>query len=122
MTFMIKLIPTDLLGKIVHSITSITFPKFLVRIICKLFARKYNINTNILSKPFNEYKSLLDFFIREPGEGVRPICSGQNEIASPVDALVTAIGKANSNEIMLVKGHECTINQLVQKNHSEYII
>jgi len=118
---MIKLIPAKLLGNFVHLITSISHPKFLVRVLCKWFAQKYNIDTNILSRPFDEYKSLLDFFIREPGEGIRPVCHGTDEIASPVDALVTAAGTARSEEIILVKGSNCTISQLVQKNHSEYI-
>ena len=118
---MIKLIPTKFLGSIVHLVTSTSHPKFLVRILCKWFAKKYNIDTNILSRPFDKYNSLLDFFIREPGEGIRPVCPGTDEIASPVDALVTAAGTAKSEEIILVKGSNCTINQLVQKNHSEYI-
>ena len=118
---MLKLIPAKILGKFVNWFTSISYPKCFVKILCSWFARKYNIDTNILSKPFGEYESLLDFFIREPGEGVRPVCSGTNEIASPVDALVTAVGKAESEEIILVKGFECTINQLVLKNHSEYV-
>ena len=118
---MMKFLPAKLLGIIVHWVTSISQPKFFVSALCKWFARKYNIDTNILSKPFDQYNSLLDFFIREPGEGVRPICTGTNEIASPVDALVTAVGTAASEEIILVKGSNCTINQLVQKNHSEYV-
>jgi len=118
---MIKLIPAKLLGNLVHLITSISNPKFFVKFLCKWFAAKYNIDTNILSKPLGEYHSLLDFFIREPGEGVRPICSGTDEVASPVDALVTAAGTSASEEIILVKGVNCTINQLVLKNHSEYI-
>ncbi|RLD09683.1 MAG: phosphatidylserine decarboxylase [Chlamydiae bacterium] len=118
---MLKFIPAKLLGIIVHWFSSISYPKFLVSALCKWFARKYEIDTSILSKKFDEYNSLLDFFIREPGIGIRPICSGKNEIASPVDALITAVGKADSEEIILVKGSNCTINQLVLKNHSEYV-
>jgi len=118
---MIKLIPAKFIGAIVNWITSISYPKFLASNMCNWFACKYNIDTKILSKPLNQYNSLLDFFIREPGRGARPICSGINEIASPVDALVTAVGTAVSEEIILVKGYNCTINQLVQKNHSEYV-
>jgi len=102
-------------------VTSISYPKFFVKFLCRWFARKYNIDTSILSKSLDKYNSLLDFFIREPGEGVRPVCSGKNEIASPVDALVTAIGSAASDEIILVKNSSTTLGQLIQKDYSDYI-
>ena len=118
---MIKLIPAKLLGSCVRLITSISYPKFLVRFLCNSFAKKYNIDTSILSKNLDEYYSLLDFFIREPADGARPICQGKNEIASPVDALVTAIGSASENKIILVKNNLTSLDDLIQNDFSNYI-
>ena len=118
---MIKFIPAKLLGSIVRVITSISSPKFLVRFFCKSFAKKYKIDTSQISRSIDEYNSLLDFFIREPAPGARPICQGENEIASPVDALVTAIGKAEKDKIILVKNHFTSFNNLIQNDFDEYI-
>ncbi len=118
---MIKFIPAKLLGLFVRFFTSISFPKFFVTFLCKSFAKKYNIDTSIISKPINDYNSLLDFFIREPARSARPICTPNNEIASPVDALVTAIGTASKNKIILVKNNLSSLDDLIQNDFSDYI-
>lgn len=118
---MIKFIPTKLLGTFVRFFTSVSSPKFFVIFLCKIFARKYHIDTSLISKPLEKYNSLLDFFIREPADGVRPICNDKNTVASPVDALVTAVGDAVENKILLVKNKPASFDDLIQDDFSDYV-
>ena len=87
-------------------------PSWLVRLVVRVFAWIYRINVAEAAKPLHEYVSLLDFFLRTPVDGSRPIDSGSATVVSPVDALVAACGTAAEGTVVLVKGHHASLGEL----------
>jgi len=100
--------------KAVRFISTIERPRWFVRFLIKRFASHYKIDVFIATKPLHEYKSLLDFFVRELKPNARPIDVEETVVVSPVDAEITALGKTEDEAILLVKGNPNTISQLVE--------
>jgi phosphatidylserine decarboxylase len=80
------------------------------------FARTYSIRLEDAEKHWQEYRSLNDFFTRRLKPGLRPIPSGTEKLASPVDAAITGMGRIESGQIINVKGQDYTLAELL--NHS----
>ncbi|GAB6181668.1 hypothetical protein JCM14036_29870 [Desulfotomaculum defluvii] len=84
------------------------FSKFLI----KPYIRFYKINRSEIQHP-REYKSLTDFFVRDICPTLRPIASGQDVVASPVDGKIVDLGVAKENKIVLAKNNSYSIPELL---------
>jgi len=104
----------------VRFVATVTRPRWFARWLCRWFARKYRIDVGLATKPLEQYDCLLNFFLRELRQGTRPIDSNPHAVVSPVDAEVTAIGRASGDEIILVKGTPCTMLELLGCEPDEY--
>lgn len=109
-----------LLPKLARAVSTMERPRWFVRLLNKRFAKHYKIDVSLATKPICEYSSLLDFFLRELKQNVRPIDSDENSIVSPVDAKISAIGKVCEDTILLVKGNPNTLFELVKDNIEDY--
>ena len=109
-----------LLPKLARTVSTLERPRWFVKLLNKWFARHFKIDVSLSTKPICEYKSLLDFFLRELKPNVRPIDSEKESIVSPVDAKISAIGKICEDTILLVKGNPNTLCELVEDNIEEY--
>jgi len=96
-------------------------PRWLVHLLIRAFARIYRIDTASLAQPLSSFPSLLSFFLRKPTPGTRPIDSSPLSIVSPVDARITALGVACNDTLVLVKGHHCTLHDLLQDDAPSYV-
>ncbi|MDF2724171.1 MAG: psd [Paenibacillus sp.] len=86
------------------------------RLLIPLFARSYGIRIEDAEKAIGEYRSLNDFFTRRLKPGLRPLEADPDALVSPVDSLITGMGKINAGTLLGVKGQNYTIEQLL--NHS----
>jgi phosphatidylserine decarboxylase len=84
------------------------------------FARTYGIRLEDAEKHWQDYRSLNDFFTRRLKPGLRPIDSGTEKLASPVDAVITGMGRIESGQIINVKGQDYTLAELL--NHSPRMV
>ncbi|OKP99732.1 archaetidylserine decarboxylase [Paenibacillus sp. P46E] len=91
----------------------------LSRYLIPVFIRTYHIPASEAEKPSGEYLTLNEFFSRHLKSGMRPVASGENAVASPVDALITAMGEIHSGTIMNVKGQDYELEELL--NHSPHL-
>lgn len=76
----------------------------LSRFLIPTFIRTYHIPAAEAEKPSGEYHTLNEFFSRRLKSGMRQIADSAGAVASPVDALITAMGEIHSGTIMNVKG------------------
>jgi len=59
------------------------------------------------------YETFNEFFTRSLKEGVRPVASGVNTLASPADGTVSEAGEIDRGQIFQAKGHRYTAIQLL---------
>ncbi|WP_042203092.1 archaetidylserine decarboxylase [Paenibacillus camerounensis] len=90
----------------------------LSRLLIPTFIRAYHIPAAEAEKPSGEYRTLNEFFSRRLKPGMRPVAEGANAVASPVDALITAMGEIHSGTLMNVKGQNYLLEELL--NHSPH--
>jgi phosphatidylserine decarboxylase len=80
------------------------------------FAKSYGIRIEEAEKPITEYASLNDFFTRRLQPGLRPIDRDETTLISPVDALITGMGRIEEGLILDVKGQDYTIEELLHRS------
>ncbi|MGR9100468.1 MAG: archaetidylserine decarboxylase, partial [Gammaproteobacteria bacterium] len=82
--------------------------------IIKKFARRYQINTKeAVSRNLKHYPSFNHFFTREIKPELRPVTEIENGIASPVDGLITQIGKISDGNLIQAKGRQFNVSALL---------
>lgn len=91
----------------------------LSRFLIPVFIRTYHIPAAEAEKHSGEYRTLNEFFSRRLKSGIRPVTGSENAVASPVDALITAMGEIHSGTIMNVKGQDYELEELL--NHSPHL-
>ncbi|MFC7370719.1 archaetidylserine decarboxylase [Fictibacillus iocasae] len=79
----------------------------------KHYARQFNINLEEIEKPVHEYEHLTEFFTRKLKSGARPINMERNAVVSPVDGVVSQIGKIQSGSLIQAKGITYTAADLL---------
>lgn len=77
------------------------------------FARMYNINLDEAEKGIGEYRTLNEFFTRRLKQDARKIDEQEHTVVSPVDALITGMGKIEQGGPFTVKGQEYTLAELL---------
>jgi phosphatidylserine decarboxylase len=80
------------------------------------FIKTYGINWEDAENPLGEYESLNDFFTRRLKPHLRPVDSGQNTLVSPVDGLITGLGKVEAGLMMNIKGQDYTVEELLNRS------
>lgn len=77
------------------------------------FAKAYKINTDEMEQSISNYTTLHDFFIRKLKNEARPIHQEEAAILSPVDAVIEDIGEIHPNAVILVKGKQYSISEML---------
>ncbi len=104
--------PHHLISRIVFTITRLRGP--FVQPLIKWFIRKFDVDmSEALYENISVYETFNDFFTRDLKDGVRPIVSGANTLASPADGTVSEAGKIEAGQIIQAKEHQYTVNQLI---------
>lgn len=79
----------------------------------KRYAEHYKINLSEIEKPIHEYAHLTEFFTRKLKQDARPICGEATEAISPVDGLVTQMGRIEKGTIIQAKGISYPVQKLL---------
>ena len=107
------LLPHHLLSSIMYLIAHSEW-KPLKDFIIKNIIDIYDVELDQAADPEpTNYRSFNDFFTRELKPDARPIASGKDVLASPVDGVVSQAGKIEQGRIFQAKGHDFTLNELV---------
>lgn len=87
---------------------------WLKNMLIRYFIKRHGVNMSdaILEDPY-QYPSFNQFFTRLLKPEKRPIVMGQNEIACPVDGIVSQIGKIHHNALLQAKNVDFTLKNLL---------
>ncbi|NJJ41192.1 archaetidylserine decarboxylase [Paenibacillus apii] len=88
------------------------------RVLIPAFIRTYQIPASEAEKDPGEYATLNEFFSRRLKPGMRTVTVETDAVASPVDAMITAMGGISSGTILNVKGQDYKLEELL--NHSPH--
>jgi phosphatidylserine decarboxylase len=107
------LLPQHALSRLILRATRVRSPWFknwLIRGFLKLFT--IEMSEAAQPDPY-AYGSFNEFFTRELQAGLRPIASGPQEIACPVDGAVSEAGRIDGDRLIQAKGRDYTLTELL---------
>ncbi|MBO9668091.1 MAG: phosphatidylserine decarboxylase [Bdellovibrio sp.] len=87
-------------------------PKWFARATIRGFAWWYNIALEEAEKPYTEYKSIGDFFVRHLKSGIRPI--GPTWAVHPADSKITQAAPIDNGTLIQAKGHTYKLRDFTQ--------
>ncbi len=106
-------LPHHLLSHLMYRITRIRWKPFK-NFMIDTISEKYGIDITQAKEHDKEaYPHFNSFFTRELREGVRPIVSGDENIACPVDGTISQFGEIRDGRIFQAKGHDYSLKALV---------
>ncbi|CAM3212362.1 archaetidylserine decarboxylase [Filibacter tadaridae] len=76
------------------------------------FSKMYHIDESEMAQPIEHYKSLQAFFTRNLKEDSRSIDESSNTLISPVDGIVSGIGKISKDQTFIIKNRSYNIRKL----------
>jgi len=83
------------------------------RAVVPSFSKIYQINTEEMEKELSDYETLHDFFTRKLKKGARPSDLEESSVVSPVDAVIEDIGTIQPDSVIVVKGKEYSIKEML---------
>lgn len=110
---LLKILPRNLLSRLVGALVSLRLPQPFRKIIIQNFANYYKINVAEAEKTIDEYSSIQDFFTRRLKKGIRPI---SGSLVHPADAVITSHGRIHSSELIQAKGLSYSVAELLGEN------
>lgn len=87
-------------------------PEFIKNLSIKLFAGFYKINLQEAEKPYTEYRSIGDFFVRRLKAGVRPV--GSSWALHPADSRITQAAPIDGGTLIQAKGISYKLEEFTQ--------
>jgi phosphatidylserine decarboxylase len=102
--------------KWISSLTGAFAQSSVSRLLIPRFAKLYGIQLEDAEKVVGEYRSLNEFFTRRLKPGLRPIHEASDALVSPVDALITGMGRIESGQLLNVKGQNYTIDEMLNES------
>lgn len=112
MSVITRILPKRRLSRLVGRIMHWQGPAFWARFSIKTFANMYNIDLNEAEKPYTEYKSIGDFFVRRLKPGIRPI--GESWAVHPADSKITQAAPIDDGTLIQAKGIKYKLRDFTQ--------
>jgi phosphatidylserine decarboxylase len=105
--------PHHFISRIIFTITRMQGP--FVKPLIRWFIRRFNVDMGEAGhgEDIESYETFNEFFTRSLKDGVRPVVSGVNTLASPADGTVSQAGTIEQGQIFQAKSHEYTVLQLL---------
>jgi phosphatidylserine decarboxylase len=98
------LLPTRLLSTLVHHVMRIRAPWFKNTLI-RWFMRSYGVSLNDAERGrVQDYEHFNDFFTRALQPGVRPLDPEPTRLISPVDGVISELGRLDGDRLIQAKG------------------
>ncbi|MFD2171237.1 archaetidylserine decarboxylase [Tumebacillus lipolyticus] len=107
--FLMNLLPKNTVSRLAGRFAGSGFSRLFI----PYYIRKFNINLHEVEKRWEEYPSLVEFFIRRLKEEARPIDRSAGSIISPVDGKVAQLGAIEDGNLVQAKGVFFTVEELL---------
>jgi phosphatidylserine decarboxylase len=105
----ITLLPQNTISRVIGHVARSRLSKRMIKPYISIF----NINTEEIEKPVQDYPHLTAFFTRKLKEGARPICTRSDSVISPVDGKVAQFGAIKKGTLIQAKNINYTVEQLL---------
>ena len=116
MIFHQYLLPQHLLSRLTGKLAQSQMP-WLKNLLIRAVIKHFDVDMSIAEHPNPEdYPDFNTFFTRALKPGVRPIVTGDDEIACPVDGFVSEIGHINDGQLLQAKGQTYSVETLLAGN------
>jgi phosphatidylserine decarboxylase len=112
MSAITRILPKRRLSRLVGKIMHWQGPTWWARLSIKSFAGWYNIALDEAEKPYTEYPSIGDFFIRRLKSGIRPV--GASWAVHPADSKITQAAPIDNGTLIQAKGHTYKLSDFTQ--------
>ena len=116
--FFLWILPTAFLSRLFGIFSRIHFPAPLQTLIIKFYVWLYDVNLKEAQKSIGQYKSLNEFFTRALKNKSRPLAKGKDSLISPVDGVLSGMGKIHRGQLLQAKGRGYSLAELL--GNSEY--
>ena len=112
-----RLVPQHLLSRFTGWLAELESPVGLKNWAIRTFADHFDVDMSEAAEPkLSAYPNFNAFFTRALKDGIRPIDSRSDSLVSPVDGVVSQMGKIEGDQIFQAKGHHYTIKDLLAAN------
>ncbi len=98
-------------GRIVRT----RFPRFLVKRIIRKYRKAYGIDMEQYRGEPDDYRSLVEFFIRPLDPAVRPLRTEKTALVSPADGRLTEVETVFEDKATQVKGSTYALSRLLMQ-------
>lgn len=106
------LLPHHLISRLVGYLARSRVPAIRNNLI-RLFIRKYGVDMSLAEIEDPEaYEDFNAFFTRALKPGMRPVCDGELDIASPADGVISQLGVIRGADVLQAKGHYFSLYEL----------
>jgi phosphatidylserine decarboxylase len=109
---LLGVVPKNALSRLVGALTRWAAPRWLLDRAIQGFAGRYGIDLSECD-PASSFRTFGEFFARPLKPGRRPVAAGEEVIVSPVDAVVSEAGLAESGRLVQAKGIDYTVGALL---------
>ncbi|ASS75542.1 phosphatidylserine decarboxylase [Tumebacillus algifaecis] len=107
--FLMKLLPKNTVSRLAGRFAGSRFSRLFI----PYYIRKFNVNLQEAEKTWEDYPSLVEFFIRRLKADARPIDPASDSVISPVDGKVAQLGKIEDGNLVQAKGVFFTVAELL---------
>jgi phosphatidylserine decarboxylase len=109
----LRALPRTRVSRAVGRLCDVALPSGVSRAVVGLYVRAYRVDLDECQPQEGAYESFDQFFTRRLRAGQRAICPNANEIASPADGKIEAIGPVDLDGTLLVKKQPYRVEELV---------
>lgn len=110
---MVRCLPQGLISRGWGFLAEQEHPRWFADAFKKIFVRLSGIEMDEATHGIESYSSLAKLFVRELQPGCRPLSEGMQDLVSPVDGKVGALGKVLKGEAFQVKGKHYSVAELL---------
>jgi phosphatidylserine decarboxylase len=108
----VRLLPKKALSRAAGAATRLRLPGPVRRGLMRGFAARYRIDLSECEE-LESFRTFGEFFARPLRPGLRPIAPGAEVVVSPVDAVVSEAGTAESGRMVQAKGIDYRVEDLL---------
>lgn len=112
MSAITRILPKRRLSRWVGKLMHWQPPTFLARASVRLFAGFYNIDLTEAEKPYDQYPSIGEFFVRRLKPGIRPVAEAW--AVHPADSQITQCAVIDGDSLIQAKGLKYSLSNFTQ--------
>jgi phosphatidylserine decarboxylase len=108
----LRLVPKNALSRMVGALTRAEAPRPVRLAAMRAFAARYGIDLSECGE-LETFRTFGEFFARPLRGGTRPVAPGDEVVVSPVDGVVSQVGRAERGRLVQAKGLDYTVEALL---------